>query len=96
MGMDKNTVIGFVLIGALLIAMFVINSRSNQAYLTEKKRVEDSIAATRPQVDPVAAQKDSLIMDFRQWLKGFSQDRLCSCATRNSGKIMNNFKIFFT
>ncbi|MBK7121496.1 MAG: membrane protein insertase YidC [Chitinophagaceae bacterium] len=63
MGMDKNTVIGFVLIGVLLIAMFIINSRSNQAYLTEKQRVEDSIAATKPKVDTVAVLKDSLIMD---------------------------------
>ena len=63
MGMDKNTVIGFVLIGALLIAMFIINSRSNQAYLTEKKRVEDSIAATKPKADPVAAIKDSILTD---------------------------------
>ena len=65
--MDKNTVIGFVLIGALLIAMFVINSRSNQAYLTsqaEKKRIEDSVsAATKPKIDPVLALKDSLKKD---------------------------------
>lgn len=60
MGMDKNTVIGFVLIGALLIAMFIINSRSNQAFMTEKKRVEDSIAATKPKVDIDAAQIDSI------------------------------------
>lgn len=63
MGMDKNTVIGFVLIGALLIAMFIINSRSNQAFLTEKKRIEDSIAATKPKIDPIALQKDSLLKD---------------------------------
>ncbi len=63
MGMDKNTVIGFVLIGVLLIAMFIINSRSNQAYLTEKQRIEDSIAATKPKADTIALQKDSLIMD---------------------------------
>ncbi|MBK8786145.1 MAG: membrane protein insertase YidC [Chitinophagaceae bacterium] len=63
MGMDRNTVIGFVLIGALLIAMFVINSRSNQAFLTEKKRVEDSIAAAKPKVDPVVAKKDSIVLD---------------------------------
>ena len=43
--------------------MFIINSRSNQAYLTEKQRVEDSIAATKPKVDTVAVLKDSLIMD---------------------------------
>jgi YidC/Oxa1 family membrane protein insertase len=63
MGMDKNTVIGFVLIGALLIAMFVINSRSNQAYTVEKKRIEDSIAAAKPKVDPAIAIKDSIKND---------------------------------
>ncbi|MBK6380342.1 MAG: hypothetical protein IPF72_11760 [Chitinophagaceae bacterium] len=61
MGMDRNTVIGFVLIGALLIAMFVINSRSNQAFLTEKKRVEDSIAAAKPKVDPAVAGRKTLM-----------------------------------
>ncbi|HMK03212.1 MAG TPA: membrane protein insertase YidC [Ferruginibacter sp.] len=63
MGMDRNTVIGFVLIGALLIGMFIINSRSNQAYLTEKKRVEDSIAATKPKPDIITARIDSLKTD---------------------------------
>lgn len=61
--MDKNTVIGFVLIGALLIAMFVINSRSNQAYLAEQKRIEDSIAKTRPKVDTVALNRDLKFKD---------------------------------
>ena len=63
MGMDKNTVIGFVLIGALLIAMFIINSRSNQAYMAEKKRVEDSIAKTKPKVDTAAVTKDIKLKD---------------------------------
>ncbi len=63
MGMDRNTVIGFVLIGALLIAIFVINSRSNQAYTVEKKRIEDSIAASKPKIDPVVILKDSLLRD---------------------------------
>ena len=69
MGMDKNTVIGFVLIGALLIAMFIINSRSNQAFLTEKKRVEDSIAATKPKTDPKVALIDSAKTDSIQKAK---------------------------
>ena len=63
MGMDKNTVIGFVLIGALLVAMFIFNSRSNQAYTVEKKRIEDSIAATKPKADPALVIKDSLVKD---------------------------------
>ena len=60
MGMDRNTVIGFVLIGVLLIGMFYFNNRGNQAYLAEQKRFEDSIAATKPKVDTLALIKDSI------------------------------------
>ncbi|HEX2683177.1 MAG TPA: membrane protein insertase YidC, partial [Ferruginibacter sp.] len=63
MGMDKNTVIGFVLIGALLIGMFVINSRSRLAYEGEQKRIADSIAATKPKVDTAATAKDLRVTD---------------------------------
>ncbi|MGB4844966.1 MAG: membrane protein insertase YidC [Ferruginibacter sp.] len=69
MGMDKNTVIGFVLIGALLIGMFIINSRSNQAYLENKKLFDDSVAATKPKVDTLAAHIDSLKADSMQAAK---------------------------
>lgn len=50
MGMDRNTVIGFILIGVLLIGIFYINSKSSQAHLreeNEKKRISDSIAASK-------------------------------------------------
>jgi len=66
MGMDRNTVIGFILIGALLVAMLLINNSSKQAYLaeqTEKKRVEDSIAATKARPDIITAKIDSLKTD---------------------------------
>lgn len=63
MGMDRNTVIGFVLIGMLLIGMFYFNSQGNQAYLLEQKRINDSIAKTKPKVDPMALAKDSLTAD---------------------------------
>ncbi len=63
MGMDRNTVIGFVLIGMLLIGMFYFNSRENQAYLAGQKRVADSIAKTRPKVDSIAITRDSLNAD---------------------------------
>lgn len=43
MGADKNTIWGFVLIGALLIAMFYFNSKDQLAFEGEKKRVKDSI-----------------------------------------------------
>ncbi len=60
MGMDRNTLTGFVLIGLLLIGMFYFNSRGNQAYLAEQKRIEDSIARTRPKVDTLALIQDSI------------------------------------
>ena len=43
MGMDKNTLIGFALIGALLIGMLVINNNSKATYELEQKRINDSI-----------------------------------------------------
>lgn len=63
MGMDRNTVIGFVLIGALLIGMFVINSKSRLAYEGEQKRIADSIAALKPKLDTALARLDSLKTD---------------------------------
>jgi YidC/Oxa1 family membrane protein insertase len=56
-------VIGFVLIGMLLMGMFYFNSQENQAYQVQQKRISDSIAKLRPKVDPVAVMKDSLTAD---------------------------------
>ena len=59
MGTDRNTVIGFVLIGLLMMGMFYFNSQGNKAYLVEQKRVADSIAKTKPAVDTVKSKQDS-------------------------------------
>ena len=66
MGMDRNTVIGFVLIGILLLGMFYVNSKSNLAYQAEQKRIEDSIARTKPKQDPAKIHQDSLKIDSSQ------------------------------
>jgi YidC/Oxa1 family membrane protein insertase len=63
MGMDRNTVIGFALIGLLLMGMFYFNSQGNQAMLREKKRIEDSMAAIKPKVDTLALARDSMRLD---------------------------------
>ncbi len=63
MGMDRNTVIGFLLIGALLIAMMVINNNSRKAYEAENKKMEDSIAASKPILNPALVKLDSLKAD---------------------------------
>lgn len=59
--MDRNTVIGFVLIGALLIGMFVINSKSRLAYEGEQKRIADSAALKK--LDTTLVRLDSLKAD---------------------------------
>ncbi len=63
MGMDRNTVTGFVLIGILLIGMFYFNSKNRLAYEADKLRVEDSIKALQPKVDTATAKLDSLKAD---------------------------------
>lgn len=63
MGFDRNTIIGFVLIGILLIGMFIINSKSQLSHQAEQKRIADSIAATQPKIDTQAVRLDSLRRD---------------------------------
>ena len=75
--MDKNTLIGFGLIGALLIGMLVINNNSKATYDLEQKRIADSIAALKPKVDSNAVkldlQKTDSLITARQ-TQGFIQD----------------------
>lgn len=63
MKMDKNTLIGYVLIGALLIAMFVLNSRSRLAFEAQQAKVADSMARSKPRVDSNQIVRDSLKVD---------------------------------
>lgn len=61
--MDRNTVIGFVLIGLLMMGMFYFNSRDSQALQAEQNRIADSlakIAKTKPRLDSVTLRNDSL------------------------------------
>lgn len=81
MGIDKNTLIGFGLIGALLIGMLLINNNSKATYEIEQKRINDSIAALKPKVDSNAVKldlqkTDSLII--AKQTQGFVQDTVQS------------------
>lgn len=62
MGFDRNTIIGFVLIGVLMFGMIYINSRNSQAYQEQKsKQIADSLAKLPPEKkDTVAARRDSI------------------------------------
>ncbi len=63
MGLDRNTVIGFVLIGLLLIGMFYFNSKDSLAFQAQQKKIADSLAALKPKPDPKTAVIDSLRKD---------------------------------
>jgi YidC/Oxa1 family membrane protein insertase len=70
MATDKNTIIGFVLIGILLMGMFYFNNKSNNAFQAEKQKLEkhrqDSIDAAKPKINPAIAKLDSLKNDTLQ------------------------------
>jgi len=57
--MDRNTVIGFVLIGILMMGMFYFNSQGSKALQAEQKKIADSIAALKPRVDSNVLKQDS-------------------------------------
>ncbi len=64
---DKNTVIGFVLLGILFMGYFWFTSRQQQAVMLEQTRAKDSIerikAATAVPVDTIAMRLDSIKRD---------------------------------
>lgn len=64
---DKNTVIGFVLMGILFVGYFWFTNKQQQAILAEKQRQEDSIAKIKitipPVTDPALAVMDSIRRD---------------------------------
>ncbi len=61
MGMDRNTVIGFVLIGLLMMGMFYFNSKDSKAYQAETQRIADSTKkAEAKKIDTAQRRRDSL------------------------------------
>ncbi len=67
MNLDKNSVIGFVLLGILFVAFFWFTNKQQQEYINLQKHKEDSIAlvnaARIKPTDSVAARIDSLKRD---------------------------------
>lgn len=76
MGMDRNTVIGFILIGLLMFGMFYFNSKNQKEWEANNKRYNDSIAALKPKPNKSVSVADSLRADSLHNLSlqgGFSQ-----------------------
>ena len=80
--MDRNTVIGFVLLAFLFIGYFYYSSQGRLALEKEKQHVQDSIAKLHPPVDTVSktsivnnisTNQDSSALDIRQDTTGKEQ-----------------------
>lgn len=69
MGFDRNTIIGFVLLGVLFIGYFAYNNHYQQKYLVQKKHFDDSVAAIRAKelaLQKPAVQRQQQIQDSIQ------------------------------
>lgn len=63
MNFDRNTIIGFVVLGLLFVGYFYYNNQQHETFLKEKAR-QDSIAkATMPKIDSAALKRDSFRVD---------------------------------
>jgi len=51
MGMDKNTVIGFLLLGLLFIGYIFYNSQGKEALEKQQQHIKDSIDRLKPKID---------------------------------------------
>jgi YidC/Oxa1 family membrane protein insertase len=58
-GMDRNTIIGFVLLAGLLFAYLFFASKGSQDAEAQRKRVEDSLARVAAQKQVMAEKKDT-------------------------------------
>ncbi|MEO5683713.1 MAG: membrane protein insertase YidC [Chitinophagaceae bacterium] len=57
--MDRNTVIGFVLLAILLFAYMFISTKNNRELEVQKKRYDDSVATIVAQKQVIAAKRES-------------------------------------
>ena len=59
MGMDRNTVIGFVLLGLLLFTYLFISTKNSQELQRQKQLIEDSVARVKALQDANAKLHDT-------------------------------------
>jgi YidC/Oxa1 family membrane protein insertase len=59
MGMDRNTVIGFVLLGILLFLYLFISTKNSQDFALQKKHYDDSVAMVKARHDSLIKLQDT-------------------------------------
>lgn len=63
MKFDRNTVLGFVILAALLIGFFFYTSQEQAAYRKEQARLDSIANANKPKPDPAAQKMDAATAD---------------------------------
>lgn len=97
MNLDRNSVIGFVLLALLFFGYFFFNSQAQKDHVAQQKRIEDSLAALKPKVDPVAVRVDSLRADSSARVAAAGQFASASLGAEEITVLENNLlKIGFT
>lgn len=59
MNMDRNTVIGFVLLAVLLFVYLFVSTRNSNELQAKQQRYDDSVALVKRKADSIAAAKDT-------------------------------------
>ena len=76
MGMDRNTIIGFVLLAVLFFGYFYYTKQGQLALEKEKQHVQDSLNRLKPKADTLIAKTDTTKKDstVKQVSSAFQQD----------------------
>ena len=101
MNLDKNTVIGFVLLAILFFAFFWYSNKEQQAFADLQKHKQDSIARVNAlnalPKDPIAAKKDSLYRDSTTKLSVAGNFATAAIGTEQLEAVENDvMKVTFT
>jgi YidC/Oxa1 family membrane protein insertase len=76
MGMDRNTIIGFVLLAVLFFGYFYYTRQGQLELEKNKQHIQDSLNRLKPRVDTLAAKTDTTKTDttLKQVSSAFQQD----------------------
>lgn len=94
--MDRNSIIGFLLLGLLFFGYFYYTRQGQLSFEKEQRRIADSINALKPKVDSstIAIKTDTAVVDSRKTETGVLQD---SAAREEFSQIETKvFKLTFT
>ncbi len=68
MGMDRNTIIGFALIGIMMFIMLYFNNKSSNELQAAKKKEADSLALVQAKIDSLKPKADTVDIAKKQAL----------------------------